>query len=67
MEMALFHKLCPCPIIGITGTRGKSTTTSLIFEFLKEKYGDKIFLGGNIGKSAMRELPNLKKDNLCSS
>jgi UDP-N-acetylmuramoylalanine--D-glutamate ligase len=64
MEMALFHKLCPCPIIGVTGTRGKSTTSSLIYEFLKEKVGEKVFLGGNIGKSAIRELSNLKKDNL---
>jgi len=64
MEMALFHKLAPCPTIGITGTRGKSTTTTLIYEILKEKYGDKVFLGGNIGKSAMRELPNLSKDNI---
>jgi UDP-N-acetylmuramoylalanine--D-glutamate ligase len=64
MEMALFHKLCPCPIIGVTGTRGKSTTTSLIYEFLKEKFGDKAFLGGNIGKSAIRELDDLREDNI---
>ena len=64
MEMALFHKLCPCPIIGITGTRGKSTTSSLIYEFLRERFGKKVFLGGNIGKSAIRELSKLKKDNL---
>lgn len=64
MEMALFHKLCPCPIIGVTGTRGKSTTTTLIYEFLKEKYDKKLILGGNIGKSAIRELPNLTEENL---
>ena len=64
MEMALFHELCPSPIIGITGTRGKSTTTSLINEFLKEKYKERVFLGGNIGKSAIRELSNITKENL---
>ncbi|MBN1618194.1 UDP-N-acetylmuramoyl-L-alanine--D-glutamate ligase [Candidatus Dojkabacteria bacterium] len=64
MEMSLFHKLAPCPIIGITGTRGKSTTTTLIYKFLEKKYGDKVLLAGNIGKSAIRELKNLTKENL---
>lgn len=64
MEMSLFHKLAPCKIIGITGTRGKSTTTTLVYEILKERYGDKVILGGNIGKSAIRELPNLTEDNI---
>ena len=64
MEMSLFHKLSPCPIIGVTGTRGKSTTTTLIYEILKTKYGKNIFLGGNIGKSAIREVERLNDDNL---
>ncbi|MBN1373721.1 UDP-N-acetylmuramoyl-L-alanine--D-glutamate ligase [Candidatus Dojkabacteria bacterium] len=64
MELALFHQLTPCPIIGITGTRGKSTTTTLIYEILKTTLGEKVLLGGNIGKSAMRELPKLTLDNL---
>jgi len=64
MEMALFHKLSPCSIIGVTGTRGKSTTTTLIYEILKDVYKQKVFLGGNIGKSAIRELPNLSQDDI---
>ena len=65
MEMALFSKLCPCPIIGVTGTKGKSTTTTLIYEIFKKEFGDeKTLLGGNIGKSAIRELPNLKNDDM---
>ena len=64
MEMSLFHKLTPCPTIGITGTKGKSTTTTLIFEILKEEYGNKIILGGNIGKSAVRVLDKLDKNHL---
>jgi len=65
MEMSLFHKLAPCPIIGVTGTRGKSTTTTLVYEFLKKKFSKNVFLGGNIGKSAIRELDKLNKRNIC--
>lgn len=64
MEMSLFHRLCPCPIIGITGTRGKSTTTALIYEMLNQAFGNRVLLGGNIGKSAIRELPKLTPDQL---
>lgn len=64
MEMSLFMRLAPCKIIGISGTRGKSTTTTLVYLFLKEKYGDKVILAGNIGKSAIRELPNLNEENI---
>ena len=64
MEQSLFHRLKPCPVIGITGTKGKSTTTTLIYEILKDQYGDRAFLGGNIGQSVMRILPTLTKDNI---
>ena len=64
MEMSLFHKLSPCPIIGITGTRGKSTTTTLIYEILEEVYKDNVFVGGNIGRSAIRQLHNLSSNDL---
>ena len=65
MEMALFSKRSPCPVIGVTGTKGKSTTTTLIYEILKKQYGEnKVLLGGNIGKSAIRELPKLSKDDM---
>ncbi|MCD4756452.1 UDP-N-acetylmuramoyl-L-alanine--D-glutamate ligase [bacterium] len=63
-QMALFHKLSPTPIVGITGTKGKSTTTTLIYELFKSKYEEKVLLGGNIGKSAIRELPGLNKNNI---
>lgn len=42
----LYFQLAPCPIIGITGTVGKSTTTRLIYEMLK-KCGQKAYLSGN--------------------
>jgi UDP-N-acetylmuramoylalanine--D-glutamate ligase len=64
MEMGLFQKVAPCSTIGVTGTRGKSTTTTLIYEILKAGYSNKVILGGNIGKSAIREVANLSKDDL---
>ena len=47
-EVELLMKMCPAKIIGITGSDGKTTTTSLINSIL-QKAGYKTFLGGNIG------------------
>lgn len=50
-EMELFFYLCPCRIIAVTGSDGKTTTTTLISEILAEQYGrDRVFVGGNIGE-----------------
>ncbi|MCL4458325.1 MAG: UDP-N-acetylmuramoyl-L-alanine--D-glutamate ligase [Chloroflexi bacterium] len=48
-EIELFFELCPAPIIGITGSSGKTTTTALVGEILKTE-GKTTFVGGNIGK-----------------
>lgn len=58
----LFFDLCPCPIIGITGTKGKGTTATLIYEILKAA-GKKVYLGGNIGTGVFNLLENLTKDS----
>lgn len=63
-EMTLFFKRCPAKIVGITGTRGKSTTTSLISQLL-QKGKAKVWWGGNIGKrSPLEFLHEVKKDDL---
>lgn len=47
-EMEVFFEVCPCPIIAVTGSDGKTTTTTLISEILKQT-GKTVWLGGNIG------------------
>ena len=47
-EMEVFFELCPCQIIAVTGSDGKTTTTTLISEMLKAQ-GYTVWLGGNIG------------------
>ena len=47
-EMEVFFEVCPCKIIAVTGSDGKTTTTTLIAEILKHA-GRRVWLGGNIG------------------
>ena len=62
-EMELFFAVCPCPIIGITGSDGKTTTTTLTYEFLKHA-GYTCHLGGNIGKPLLPEVPAMQPEDL---
>ena len=51
-EMEVFTALCPCKIFAVTGSDGKTTTTTLVSEMLKraaERSGARVYLGGNIG------------------
>ena len=57
-EMELFFEFCPCKIIAITGSDGKTTTTTLIAKIL-EKEGYTVHLGGNIGKALLCKLENI--------
>ncbi len=58
----LFFALCPAKIIGVTGTKGKGTTATLIYEILKSS-GKKVYLAGNIGRPMLKLLPRLKPDD----
>lgn len=57
-QTKLFFDLCPCEIVGVTGTKGKGTTSSLIFEILK-KSGKDAYLVGNIGNPPLDILDKL--------
>jgi UDP-N-acetylmuramoylalanine--D-glutamate ligase len=66
-EIALFLNRCPAKVIGITGTRGKSTTTALIAHILRQGVGAsgrRIWLGGNILVSPLTFLSKIKKNDL---
>ena len=62
-EMQLFFELCPCRIIAVTGSEGKTTTTTLIYNILKEQ-GMTVFLGGNIGTPLLPRIDMMKKTDI---
>ena len=53
-EMEVFFEVCPCTIIAVTGSDGKTTTTTIIAELLK-KAGKRVWVGGNIGHPLLCE------------
>lgn len=62
-DVGIFFDLCPAQIVGVTGTRGKSTTATLIYELLKARHKD-VVLAGNIRKSVLSELPRLTQKSI---
>lgn len=61
-EVELLMKMCPCQIIGITGSDGKTTTTTLISEIIKNA-GYKCFVGGNIGTPLFTKLCEISPED----
>ena len=61
-EMELFFDLCPCKIYAVTGSDGKTTTTTVISEFLKAQ-GFSVFLGGNIGFPLLPRIEQIGPDD----
>ena len=65
-EMEVFCALCPCKIFAVTGSDGKTTTTTVISKMLEkaaEKAGCHVFLGGNIGTPLLSRIAEIKPDD----
>ena len=62
-EVELFFDFCPCEIVAVTGSDGKTTTTTLISKFF-EAAGRKVHLGGNIGAALLPMLPEVSPDDV---
>ncbi len=63
-EMELFFELCPCKIIAVTGSEGKTTTSTLI-SCLITAAGKTVYLGGNIGRALLPLVPLMSPDDIC--
>ena len=62
-EVELFFDFCPCEIVAVTGSDGKTTTTTLISKFY-EAAGRKVHLGGNIGAALLPMLPEVRPEDV---
>ncbi|MBQ6366037.1 MAG: UDP-N-acetylmuramoyl-L-alanine--D-glutamate ligase [Oscillospiraceae bacterium] len=62
-EMEVFFRVCPCRVIAVTGSDGKTTTTTIISELLKEA-GYTVHLGGNIGHPLLCEVPDMHREDI---
>jgi len=69
-QIQLFFDLSPCKIIGVTGTKGKGTVSSLIFKIIEKQRSKgaeerrKVFLAGNIGSPAISLIPDLTDEDI---
>ncbi|NCB50959.1 MAG: UDP-N-acetylmuramoyl-L-alanine--D-glutamate ligase [Clostridia bacterium] len=62
-EMEAFFALCPCKTIAITGSDGKTTTSSIIAELLRAS-GKRVHLGGNIGRPLLTDVPDMLPEDI---
>ncbi len=63
-DSQIFMEVVPCKTIGITGSAGKTTTTTLVGQMAKNAYGDKSYVGGNIGDPLINYVDDMKVDDL---
>lgn len=62
-EMETFMEICPAKIIAVTGSDGKTTTTTIIHDILK-KHGYRCWLGGNLGIPLLDKIDEIKEDDM---
>ena len=63
-DSQIFMEVVPCKTIGITGSAGKTTTTTLVGNMAKNSYGDKAYVGGNIGDPLINYVDDMKSDDV---
>ena len=63
-DTQVFMEAVPCRTIGITGSAGKTTTTTLVGRMAKNMYGNKAFIGGNIGDPLINYVDNMQADDI---
>ena len=63
-DSQIFMEVVPCKTIGITGSAGKTTTTTLVGNMAKNAYGEKAYVGGNIGDPLINYVDHMKADNI---
>lgn len=63
-EMEVFFDLCPCKLYAVTGSDGKTTTTTLIGKFL-EAAGKRVYVGGNIGRALLPLIEEIRPEDVC--
>jgi UDP-N-acetylmuramoylalanine--D-glutamate ligase len=63
-DSQIFMEVVPCKTIGITGSAGKTTTTTLVGDMAKRQYGERVFVGGNIGDPLINYVDDMQKEDL---
>ncbi len=63
-DTQIFMEAVPCKTIGITGSAGKTTTTTLVGQMAKDAYGNQAYIGGNIGDPLINYVDEMKPSNL---
>ena len=63
-DSQIFMEVVPCKTIGITGSAGKTTTTTLVGNMAKNAFGEKAYIGGNIGDPLINYVDNMNADDV---
>ncbi len=63
-DTQVFMETVPCQTVGITGSSGKTTTTTLAGQMAKTAFSDKVYVGGNIGDPLLNYVDKMKPDDL---
>jgi UDP-N-acetylmuramoylalanine--D-glutamate ligase len=63
-DTQIFMETVPCRTVGITGSAGKTTTTTLVGQMAKTAFGDKVYVGGNVGDPLLNYVDKMKPDDL---